>query len=292
MVARALRPGCQVDEALVFEGEQGTLKSSALRIIGGDYFKELTARPDSKDFEQQLRGVWLGEFSELAAIKRADDIERLKQFITNRADHYRPSYGRAEIDLPRRIVFCGTTNKSDWNNDPTGARRFIPIEVATIDLEWLRQNREQLFAEAVALYKANRKWWIYPLEETRARQEARDVGDPWTERVRQYLRGRREIDDLSELLEWAVGVPVHFQQRAQLTRIGTILRKLGCQRGKQRRVNGRRTRPWTVPTELATLPLTISDPNFPVFAETNYDLVGPICRDPGDGRVRGQEYLS
>jgi hypothetical protein len=292
LVARALQPGCQVDEALVFEGDQGTLKSSALRIIGGEFFKELTARPDSKDFEQQLRGVWLGEFSELAAIKRADDIERLKQFISNRVDHYRPSYGRAEIDLPRRVVFCGTTNKSDWNNDPTGARRFIPVEVMQVDLEWLRRNREQLFAEAVALYRADRKWWIYPLEETRSRQEARNVGDPWTGRVRQYLRGRSEVDDLSDLLEWAVGVPVHLQQHAQLTRIGTILRKLGCRQQKQRRVNGRRTRPWTVPAEWGTLPLTISGPRFPCLQKTNYDLIGPIRSDPCDGRVRGQEYLT
>jgi putative DNA primase/helicase len=110
MVARAMSPGCKVDEAIVLEGEQGTRKTQAFEIIGGDYFKELTARPDSKDFEQQLRGVWLGEFSELAAIKRPEDIERVKQFLTNRNDHYRPSYGRVEVDLPRRIVFCGSTN--------------------------------------------------------------------------------------------------------------------------------------------------------------------------------------
>jgi predicted P-loop ATPase len=292
LVARALQPGCQVDEALVFEGDQGTLKSSALRIIGGEFFKELTARPDSKDFEQQLRGVWLGEFSELAAIKRADDIERLKQFISNRVDHYRPSYGRAEIDLPRRVVFCGTTNKSDWNNDPTGARRFIPVEVMQVDLEWLRRNREQLFAEAVSLYRADRKWWIYPREETRSRQDARNVGDPWTGPVRQYLRGRSEIDDLSDLLELAVDVPVHLQQHAQLTRIGTILRKLGCSQQNQRRVKGRRTRPWTVPAEWAALPLTISGPSFPVLADETYDLIGQIRGDACDGRGPGQECLT
>jgi hypothetical protein len=301
LVARALNPGCKVDEALVFEGPQGSLKTSALEVIGGEYFKELTAQPNQKDFEQQLRGVWLGEFSELATVKRADDIEKLKQFITCRVDHFRPSHGRAEVDLPRRTVLCGTTNKTDWNNDPTGARRFIPVEVTRIDLSWLRQNRDQLFAEAVALYKtqtyagskhASRTWWHYP-KETHAKQEDRNVGDLWMEPIRKYLHGRSEITDLSELLEWSVRVQPAQQNHAHLTRIGTILRKLGCKQQNQRRVDsGRRARPWTVPAEFATLPLPISGPSFPMFGETNNDLIGPIRSDPCDGRVHGQEYLT
>jgi hypothetical protein len=251
MVARAYRPGCQVDEALVFEGPQGAFKSSALRIIGGEYFKELTADPNSKDFEHQLRGVWLGEFPELHAMRRTDDIARIKQFITNREDHYRPPYAREMRDYPRRIVLCGSTNEDCWIHDPTGGRRFIPIEVDKIDLQWLRENRDQVFAEAVELYKAGRKWWIYPHEETLARQQARAPEDPWLPVVREYLCGRHEIEP-AELLTYAIKIPVERQRLAELTRVGILLRKLQCTPQKRRRVDGRRCRLWSVPPELAS----------------------------------------
>jgi predicted P-loop ATPase len=264
MVARALDPGCKVDEALVFEGAQGALKSSALGVIGGEYFKELTADPNSKDFEHQLRGCWLGEFPELHAMRRTDDIARIKQFITCRKDTYRPPYGRDPRDYPRRAVLCGTTNEECWIHDPTGGRRFIPVKVSKIDLAWLRENREQLFAEAVALFKLKRRWWIYPKQEALAQQDARRPADPWEGPIYQYLQGRAEIADLSELLERAVQVPVDRQTHQQLTRAGTILKKLGCVQQNQRRVNGRRSRPWSVPKEYAGARLVIGGPFEPV----------------------------
>jgi hypothetical protein len=254
MVARAMSPGCKVDEAIVLEGEQGTRKTQAFEIIGGEYFKELIARPDSKDFEQQLRGVWLGEFSELAAIKRPEDIERVKQFLTNRNDHYRPSYGRVEVDLPRRIVFCGSTNTDQWSHDRTGARRFYPVKAQQkVNLAWLRENREQLFAEAVKLYQAARKWWVYPLQQTRDEQAARIVEDPWEARIAAYLKGRSEPLGVSDILEWALGVDIKNQSHGQLIRVGSSLKRLGC-KPMRRRIDGAVRTVWTIPEEYSGLP--------------------------------------
>lgn len=271
MVARGLKPGCQVDEALVLEGPQGSLKSSVLRVIGGEFFQELTADPRSKDFEQQLTGVWLGEFSELNALRRVEDIARIKQFVTNRTDHYRPPYKRDLVQLPRRTVLCGSTNECEWLHDPTGGRRFIPIEVGRIDLTWLQTNREQLFAEAVALVKAGRKWWIYPRVETAEKQEERAPEDPWTERIRDYLYGRSEIVDVAKLLTDVVRMPVERQNKAALTRVGVILRHLGCTQRSRRRIAGRRARPWIIPDGLATAQQLVPDaPGFwPVGSAPN-----------------------
>jgi hypothetical protein len=259
MVARATVPGCKVDEAVVLEGAQGSLKSSALGVIGGEFFKELTAHPNSKDFEQQLVGVWLGEFAELNALRRPEDIARIKQFITCREDHIRLPYDRTVSDLPRRIVLCGSTNEENWLHDLTGGRRFIPIPVGKIDLQWLRENREQLFAEAVALYKAGRKWWVFPKEVAIAEQEARTPEDPWTAKIRTYLQGRPEIH-ASELLDWALGIPTERQNKGHSTRAGIILKKLGCTQQNRRRVDGTLRRPWNVPVEFACLPVVVAGP--------------------------------
>lgn len=263
MVARAFKPGSQVDTVTVLEGPQGALKSSALRVLGGEWYKELTADMRSKDFQQQIRGVWLGEFAELATVRRAEDVNQLKQFITAISDHYRPSYGRNEVDYPRRVVFCGTTNERAYIHDSSGGRRFIPVTVGRIDLDWLNANREQLFAEAVALYKAGRKWWVWPADATREIQEARQFADPWEDRIAAFLQGRTEINSVSAMLEDALSISAGHQTQAQLIRAGNTLSKLGCKKQSRRRLNGRLITPWIVPAHFAAMPTVCHLASFP-----------------------------
>lgn len=245
MVARAIRPGCQVDTCTVLEGAQGALKSSALRIIGGELYNELTADPMSKDFEQQLRGVWLGEFAELATVRRPDDIQRLKQFLTNRNDHYRPSYGRYFIDDPRKVVFVGTTNDDTWIADQTGARRFIPVAVGSINLQWLMDNRDQLFAEATALYLSKRTWWHFPRRATMLMQSARTQVDPWFDDIHHYMLAQKAGFNVTsrEIMARVLGMPAQQQTQGVSIRVGLVLRKLGCHMNRQR-VGGVVTRAW------------------------------------------------
>jgi predicted P-loop ATPase len=193
--------------------------------------------------------VWLGEFAELDALRRTE-VTRIKQFITNRTDHFRLPYGRAYVDLARRIVFCGSTNNTEWLTDPTGGRRFIPVRVGKVDLGWLRANREQLFAEAVRLFQAGRKWHRYPREETLAQQEQRSVEDPWEELIARYLCGRQEVT-AANIINHALDLPARDQNKAASTRVGTTLSRLGCTPLPQHRVNGTRVRPWIVPEEFA-----------------------------------------
>jgi predicted P-loop ATPase len=84
----------------------------------------------------------------LAAIGQAG-AEALKSFVS------RP----IEVNEPRQCVFVGTTNKETYLRDETGARRFWPVKVAKIDIEALKRDRDQLFAEALAAYRAAEQWW-------------------------------------------------------------------------------------------------------------------------------------
>ena len=191
MCARIFRPGCQADYMMIWEGGQGTLKSSACRILAGNWFTD--AMPDirhgGKDVPQQLVGLWLIEISELSSMGRSD-TETLKSFITRRIEEYQPSYGRKKVRQKRTCLFLGTTNRSVYLRDETGGRRFWPVKVGIIDLAKLTEDRDQLWAEAVHLFNEGTKWWPdakFAREHIEPEQEKRFEVDAWEEAIRHFL---------------------------------------------------------------------------------------------------------
>lgn len=247
MAARIYEPGCRMRNVPVFEGRQNVGKSTALSLIGGPWYTEASESIMSKDFLTMIQGKLLVEIAELEAFSRAE-VSRIKQVISNPVDRFRPPYGRAAVDFPRRCVFVGTTNEDEWQRDVTGGTRFWPIKCGEIRLDLIRENREQLFAEAVHYYKQGATWWEMPEAETEAEQEARRQADVWEPVVDEWLRlnFRTEVA-LEEVLTEALKIDVARQDKSVQMRASQVMRALGWQRMKPKRQGGKLVRLWAAP---------------------------------------------
>lgn len=205
--ARAYKPGCKVDTMVVLESPQGRKKSSGLRelVPNPEWFSDTPVELDSKDRFQCLRKKWIYEIGELDSF-RGKDSTRIKSFMSSPVDNYRASYGRGNKDYPRSCVMAGTTNDDAYLIDRTGNRRFWPAKChGTADVEGIRRDRDQIWAEAVARYKAGEKWWIDSEELQRLaedEQAQRETGDDWTNIIGAWLQhaGRRNLKYDSQ--EW------------------------------------------------------------------------------------------
>lgn len=156
-VARVMEPGCKFDVMPVLVGGQGRYKSTTLSLLGGSWFSDSLRTFEGQKAEEQLRGVWLIEVSELQAFDRST-VEAVKAFLSKQSDRYRPAYGRLVRDFPRQCVFFGTTNTPDFLRDNTGGRRFWPIDCDVQPrtksvANDLPVERDQIWAEAVARWR-------------------------------------------------------------------------------------------------------------------------------------------
>lgn len=226
-VARVYQPGCKADHMLIAEGPQGILKSSAFRALATPWFTDDIADLGSKDAALSTLGAWIIELPELDAMSRVE-LTRVKAFMSRQTDRFRPPYGRHVIESPRQSVFVGTVNHSEYLRDETGGRRFWPVVCGRIDLDSLRRDRDQLWAEAVARYQSSEPWWLDTPELNKQAEEVQDERyqtDSWEPVIAQWLELQTECTT-AEVLEKAIGKPKGQWTHADNTRVGTILRRL------------------------------------------------------------------
>ncbi|TMV88197.1 virulence-associated E family protein [Thioclava sp. BHET1] len=203
--ARGLKPGCKADHMLVLEGVQGLKKSTGLAILAGEsWFSDCLPEMFTKDAQMHLRGHWIIEVAELESMVRRP--EKAKAFLTTQIERYRPTYARENVAEPRRCIFAGTTNRTDWQPDETGGRRFWPVKVGEIDLVGIARDRDQLWAEAVARFQRGEKWHLDGEVEKMALQEAsaRRPEDPWRSDIAAIVEGLTEVTTKAILAEMGI----------------------------------------------------------------------------------------
>jgi hypothetical protein len=192
-IAQRLKwPGSKFDHVLVLQGGQGVRKTTSFEVLGGGWHVETGTDVSSKDFLQGLDGNMIVEFSEGDTLTKSQTTA-LKMVITRRTDKYRAPYARAVEEHPRQCVFCMTTNEIEFLKDVTGNRRWWIVRMipgVEADIDWLKENRDQLFAESYARVKE--ATWEVPLDVAEALQEGARIIDVIEEDVLRYYSSLNE----------------------------------------------------------------------------------------------------
>lgn len=169
-VARVFNPGTKFDMVLTLVGEQATYKSTFVRKLGMNWFSDTFSTFQGKESFEQLQGAWLIEMAELSGLKKAE-VEIIKQFISKCEDMYRPAFGRTVETYKRQCIFFGTTNDSSFLHDPTGNRRFNPVDVhrenaiKSVRDDLTQEEVDQIWAEAYQIFLSGEKLYFDEEEE-------------------------------------------------------------------------------------------------------------------------------
>lgn len=259
IVRRVLQPGCKWDYMLVLEGPQGYRKSSLGKVLAGDYFSDTHLNLGDKDSYLQLQGRLLHEFSELHSLS-GKDVTLVKAFLTSTTDYLRAPFDKRPAEYPRQCVFFGTSNNAKWARDRSGNRRFWPVEVVQpIDTEWVSDNLDQLFAEAVHRVQSGER--SYPTHEEERQwfapeQSKRVQSTAVEEALFQFLCGERDskggnkelvapsnVTLISCLEGIGIDVAKSSSNRMVQSEVIELLHKWGWQHKRSSRVIGG-VRPW------------------------------------------------
>lgn len=175
---------------MVWDGPQGIGKSTLARWLCplANFFIEGPINPSDKDSDIRLITQLVWEVAELDATTRKADQSALKSFITKQVVTVRPSYGRHDIKKPAMCSLIGTVNNtSGFLADETGSRRFLITKLDRIDRKYQNLDCDQLWAQAVALYRDGETGALTPEESTmqgkvNERYEAQTVLADWLDR--------------------------------------------------------------------------------------------------------------
>jgi hypothetical protein len=237
-VRRVRQPGCKFDEMLVLEGTQGKGKSSMLAALvpKDDWFSDdLPLDADTKRQMESLAGRWIVEAGELKGMRKGE-TERLKAFLSRRVDRARLAYGRLPTELARQCVVIGTTNSENYLKDMTGNRRFWPVRCGEIDIQGIRRDRDQLWAEAAKLDAEGFSIRLDPALYSDAEREqgSRLLPDPYLEELGPLLADRCGKVKASDVWKFLGKLSPGERTQDDSARLGDAMRKLGWERKKLR----------------------------------------------------------
>lgn len=251
MAGRVMEPGCKADMVIILVGTQGSGKSTgiAAMVPSPDFFTEISFSEDDDDLARKMRGKLVAEIGELRGL-HTKEIEAIKAFITRTHEHWIPKFKEFATQFPRRLVFVGSTNQDQFLADETGNRRWAPIHVGVVDVQAVRADALQLWAEAREIWKRTGVQWQSLQSLAEAEHSQYEMRDEWESTVAEWIERSEDFDGnavrdrafitTAEVLKEALKFDPRQVRKQDTMRAAAVLRRLGFTR-KQIRQDGRPT---------------------------------------------------
>ena len=172
----------------VLIGEQGCGKSTGVAAMCPDpnLFTEITLQTRDDDQARRMRGHLIAEISELRGINSRDE-QSIKAFVSRTEENWIPKYQEFDVSYLRRITFIGTTNEITFLSDRTGNRRWLPLEVGKVDLQKIKEDCLQLWAEARDTFLTKGVQWEEAERLAKEKHINHFITDPWEEIVKDWI---------------------------------------------------------------------------------------------------------
>ena len=188
------------------------------------------ARKAYNRWEHMRRATLLHlEILERDSVIPIEIVESLREAIyeANVALTHRLPYGRKLVKKPRRCAFAGTVNHDSYLKEDSGNRRYWPVYCTVIDLERLKADVDQLWAEALHWYREGAKWWVLPDERElfEFEQDKRFQEDAWQEPIEDYCIGKPLVTT-GELMSGALKIDKARWDKMSQMRVGSIMRRM------------------------------------------------------------------
>lgn len=250
LAGRVLSPGIKADMVPILSGPQGAGKSSGVAALvpAPEHYTDISFHEREDDLSRRLRGRLIGELGELRGIHTREQ-EHIKAWVTRTHESWIPKYREFAVQFPRRLVFIGTTNETEFLADPTGNRRWLPVEVTTVKVDEIARDRLQLWAEARGLFRANGVEFATAERLAVEVHDSHTIRDSWAESVAHWIREQAEIRGLSptapegftaaELLTEALDFDVRNIKRGDEMRLARVMAELGYEKRREKK-NGQR----------------------------------------------------
>jgi predicted P-loop ATPase len=223
---------------LVLDGPQGIGKSQFARWLCSGipgYFLEGPINIADKDTDIRLMTRFIWEVSELDATTRRADVSALKAFITKQSVTVRKSYGKYDITKPALASLIGTVNNSSgFLADETGSRRFYVTRLTNIDWSYTAIPIDQVWANAVALYRGGEPHTLQANEraaqqQNNARYEVESTLDDYLYKYFLITGDPEHTLRIGDIVEYLAekGVRLSGSERAQAMELSRVLTRMG-----------------------------------------------------------------
>ncbi|GFH41440.1 VapE domain-containing protein [Lactococcus insecticola] len=172
-VAKVLNPRQKFDNVLDLVGDQGTGKSTMIRMLFEPYYTDnISTFYKSDDMALMVKNWGINDDEMVASNDKNTSFGQLKKAITQQEFQYRPPYARKAVNVNKNFVIIRTTNVSEHLRDATGDRRFLPIRVSK-DItppkrfkELTEQALKEFWGGIVSLWRVNPSFDLNDEEQT------------------------------------------------------------------------------------------------------------------------------